>query len=217
MNKGIGPEGYYEKHYLTRSWHFYRGILAKIVSEGREAGTVLDLGAGVGYLVEACTRWGIECVGLEGSAQAVEMGRARFPDMELKQFLLSNSLPYDDESFACVIMNQVVEHLEPNVAKHCINESFRVLQPKGSLIIYSPSKFNRQQRLDDPTHINLYSPKELQELLYNAGFCDIKSCDSPLHCLGNNFWGNHLMKLIFKLIPYQGLSATANCTAFKSA
>lgn len=37
LNRGIGPEGYFEQYYLSREWRFYKGILSRIV-EASEPG-----------------------------------------------------------------------------------------------------------------------------------------------------------------------------------
>ena len=140
MNSGIGPEGYFEKFYLSRDWRFYKGVLSRIVAMS-EPGPILDLGAGCGYLVEASHRWGWECVGLEGSENAVKIARHRCPEIDIRQFLLSEPLPFERDYFSTVVMNQVIEHLEPSVANNCIAEAFRVLRPGGALIIFSPSRF----------------------------------------------------------------------------
>ena len=214
MNHGIGPAGYHEQHYSSRDWHFYRGILSTIIQRS-EPGPVLDLGAGVGYLVEACHRWGLKCVGLEGSKRAVEISKERDPELDVRESLLSAPLPFKDNTFSAIIMNQVIEHLEPIVASNCLSESFRVLRPGGVIIIYSPSKSNAKERLADPTHLYMYSPGELRSLLESKGFSDVCSLDSPLPLLGKNRIGQLIMKYVFRLVPIDSLSATANCCAYK--
>lgn len=213
-NSGIGPNGYYKKYYFSRDWRFYRGIVAQII-QTQEPGPVLDLGAGVGYLVEACHHWGINCVGLEGSIEAVDIARERFPAMNIQQGFLSDPLPYKDGAFGTVILNQVIEHLEPVVARNLVKEILRVLQVGGGVIIYSPSKFNKRERLGDLTHINLYSPTELREFIVSSGFTEYAPFDSPLPFFGESWLGRLVMRLIFRLFYHERLSATANCIAKK--
>lgn len=50
----------FEKAYRDRNWEFYRGILAECIRYG-EPGLWLDLGAGLGFLLNAL-------IGLELSA-----------------------------------------------------------------------------------------------------------------------------------------------------
>jgi len=214
MNSGIGPEGYFEEFYLSRDWRFYKGVLSRIVTMS-EPGPILDLGAGCGYLVEACHRWGLECVGLEGSENAVEITRQRCPEIDIRQFLLSEPLPFEQDYFSTVIMNQVIEHLEPPVLNSCVGEVFRVLRPGGVLIVFSPSRFNKRERLEDPTHIHMYSPEELRSFLSSKGFTEILSTDSPLPLLGDSRLGRFIMSALFRVTRWERLSSTANCIAYK--
>jgi SAM-dependent methyltransferase len=214
MNSGVGPEGYFEQYYLSRDWRFYKSILSRIVAAS-EPGPILDLGAGCGYIVEACHRWGLSCVGLEGSENAVEIAHRRCPEIDIRQFLLSDPFPFEDNFFATVILNQVIEHLESSVADSCIREIYRVLRLGGALIIFSPSRFNKYEKRDDPTHINMYSPKELRDLLNSKGFTDIIQDDSPLPILGHNRLGRLIVLKLFRITHWERLSATANCVAYK--
>ena len=214
MNSGIGPEGYFEEFYLSRDWRFYKGMLSRIVATS-EPGPILDLGAGCGYLVETIHRWGLECVGLEGSDNAVKIARQRCPEIDIRQFLLSEPLPFKCNYFSTVIMNQVIEHLEPSVANSCISEVFRVLRPGGALIVFSPSRFNKCEKLEDPTHIHMYSPGELRSFLSSKGLTGILPEDSPLPLLGNSRLGRFLMSVLFRVTRWERLSSSANCIAYK--
>jgi SAM-dependent methyltransferase len=214
MNGCVGPEGYFEKFYLSRDWRFYKGILSRIIAMS-EPGPILDIGAGCGYLVEACHRWGLNCIGLEGSGRAIEIALQRYPEMDIRQFLLSDPFPFEDNHFCTVVMNQVIEHLEPSVIDSCLEEVHRVLRPGGALIIFSPSKFNQHEKRDDPTHINMYSQKDLKALLSSRGFTNIIRYDSPLPIVGNNRIGYFIMFVLFRITRWDRLSATANCVAYK--
>ena len=156
-NIGIAPAGYHEHYYSDRDWHAYTEILARVVRHSRP-GPILDLGAGCGYLVEAAIRWGFTSVGLEGSTAAVEIAKKRAPDLDIKQHLLSEGLPFEANTFQTVVLNQVVEHLEPATLQHTLSEAFRVLQPTGMILVTSPSCFNIAELKADPTHINLMAP-----------------------------------------------------------
>ena len=72
-NIGVGDGNYFEKWYSNRDWRFYRPILSEVIFFS-EPGPILDVGAGTGLFVEAALRWGIDCVGIEGSGEAVEIG-----------------------------------------------------------------------------------------------------------------------------------------------
>ena len=115
---GVGGKGYFEQHYGGRDWRAYRSLLEYVLRHS-EPGPIIDVGAGVGLFVEAATRWGLSCIGLEGSAAAVEMARTRYPQGRLIHHLLSRPWPVQAGSFQTVMLNQVIEHLEPEVAEMC--------------------------------------------------------------------------------------------------
>jgi SAM-dependent methyltransferase len=211
---GIGTEEYFATHYRDRDWKRYRQILARIV-EFSLPGPILDLGAGVGFFVECAGRWGMDCTGVEGALSAVRIATGRYPKLAILHHTLENPLPFKDKSFQTVLMNQVVEHLTAPTARRCLNEVNRVLRPGGMLLITSPSKYNLAESRGDPTHVLMYSPKELRNLLASCGFTGIIPMDSPLSILGKNYFARGIMFLLFKLTQWDRLSATANCMAYK--
>lgn len=142
-------------------------------------GTILDVGAGTGLFLECAVRWGLSAIRIEGWADAIEIARTRNPKVSLIQLYLNESFPYCDETFQTAIMNQTIEHLERNVAELCLQEVYRVLVPGGMLFVASPCKFNRSEKNADPTHISMYSPKELEDLLSAKSFVGIDSMNKP--------------------------------------
>jgi len=215
-DEGIGPSGYHVRYYLDRDWRSYADLLARIVRYSLP-GPILDLGAGCGFLVEAASHWGMESVGLEGSTEAVELAHLRNPKLNISIQRLSEGIPYSDESFQTVVLNQVIEHLSAETAAHITKESFRVLRNEGMLIITAPSKFNKKEKCADPTHINLMSPAQLKRLLVDCGFDRIIPFDAPLPLLGRGRLASAAMEGFFRLVRVEWLSATTNVMAFKSA
>jgi len=215
-DRGIGDANYFNDYYADRDWKWYRHILALAIQYS-EPGAILDVGAGVGYLVECAMRWNLTCLGLEGSAAAVASAQARCPSINLRQHALSEPFPFTDASVGSVFMNQVIEHLEPEVATGCLEECWRVLCPGGMLFVFSPSCYNVEEANADATHIHMYSPTELRQLLAAKGFGDVRSFDSPLPLLGRSTLATRVMYFVFKLTRWERLSASANCIAFKGA
>ena len=214
MNSGVAPSGYHDKHYAARDWRWYRGLLALAIQYS-EPGPILDVGAGVAQLLEAAQRWNLDCLGLEGSAEAIDIARGRCSSLKLEQHFLSDPFPLGDCTFQTIFLNQVIEHLEAAVAEACISECYRVLRPGGLLIVMSPNKYNKYERDADPTHICLYSPSSLKRLLASKSFTDIRPLDAPMDILGKNVVGKQIMKVVFKLTKWERLSGSANCMAWK--
>jgi 2-polyprenyl-3-methyl-5-hydroxy-6-metoxy-1,4-benzoquinol methylase len=174
------------------------------------------VGAGTGLFVECAVRWGFDCKGLEGSNQAIEIARKRCPGIQMLLHLLTEPFPFEGAVFQTVICNQVIEHLEPEVADKCLEEIRRVLRPGGMLFVASPSVFNKAERSTDPTHLHMYSPQELVHLLSSKGFERIIPWNSPRSFFGNGPVERRLMSLLFKLTKWEPLSASASCIAYKN-
>ena len=211
---GIAPPGYHQHYYSDRDWHAYAFLFARIVRYS-QPGPVLDLGAGCGYLVEAANRWGVESIGLDGSPDAIEIAKQRFPEIDMRLHRLTEALPFEASSFQTVVLNQVIEHLESRLFEFTMTEVFRVLRPGGMVLVLSPSKANKKERRADPTHVNLISPSELRQALTKYGFVNVVPFDSPLRFLGNSWIGQGIVFVVFKLLPLDALSATANAIAYK--
>ena len=198
--------------YGQRDWRHYRWLVAVCV-EHAEPGLVVDVGAGLGLFVEACVRYGLPCVGLEGSAYAVEAARQRF-SMDIRHQYLSHRIPFEDDSATAIVCNQTSEHLPGHIAQHVLRESHRVLRKGGLLAIYSPCRYDKVQAAE-PGHINLYTPRTLRAEVKAAGFRDYRAIDFGLPLLGKQPAMRTLMNLALKLTGWPVLSASANCLAFK--
>ena len=203
----------FSEAYGSRDWKWYQNLMATVIREGKP-GTILDIGAGLGLFAECAYRWGIQCVALEGSEFAVKETKKRVPELDIRWHYLDEPFPLQDNSIDTVFCNQTIEHLYTETATIVLKESFRVLKKDGVILIYSPSIYNKKERAEE-THVNLYSPKRLRKELRDAGFNNIKSIDSPLNILGQTKIAAILAKGIFKAIPIDRLSATANCRAQK--
>ena len=202
----------FERDYRGRDWRSYRDLVAACVARA-EPGPIVDVGAGLGFFAEACERYGLRCIGLEGSAHAVQLARRRYP-LDIRQHFLSRPWPLEDMSFSAVVCNQTIEHLKPDISDMLLRESFRVLRPGGLLAIFSPCRYDPVQAAE-PTHINLYTPSRLRAAVGAAGFVGYRAYDSPRLLLGGNRLMEILVRIVFRLAPLDFLSGSANCFAYK--
>ena len=214
MSLNIHSATLFKSAYGDRDWVFYRPLLGSCITYGKP-GTWLDLGAGLGLFTECAFRFGIDCIGLEGSEYAVDEARSRVPGLDIRLHDLGEYLPFGDNSIATVVLNQTVEHLENATAKFVLRESYRVLEPGGVLLIYSPCWYNKKER-KEVTHINLYSPRTLAAEVKQACFEIVAEPNSPNFLLGKSAVGRTMVSLLFKLFPADFLSASANCIAQKA-
>jgi SAM-dependent methyltransferase len=217
MDAGVGSRQYFEEIYATRTWEYYCPILAHVTANSAP-GPILDIGAGTGLFVEAASRWGLDCQGIEGSEDAVAMGRKRYAGLRLSRQYLSAPFPFDGEQFQTVLLHQVIAHLDPEVARHVLAEASRVMRRGGLILIFSPGRFNKAVRRNSPTCETwgqMYAPSELRALLTSAGFQNVVQLDSPRELLGGSFLGRLAMRAALRLTYWDRLSATANCQASK--
>ena len=215
QKSNIHSPGDFQKSYGNRDWNWYRGLLATSIRYGMP-GTWLDLGAGLGLFVECARRFGIDCIGLEGSEYAVKLAKKRRPDIDIRQHCLDDKFPFENNSISTIMCHQTIEHVCPEVANFMLKECYRVLIKEGVILIYSPCMYDKKQRVEE-RHINLYNPSRLRTELKEAGFVNTEANNSSRMILGNCRIARYIMQGVFKLFPFDFLSASANCIAVKPA
>jgi len=141
-------------------------LLVAAVGRGKR---VLDLGCRSGALTRHFLE-GNSVVGLDVDANALEKAAAL--GVEPVQANVEETLPFDDGSFDAVVAGELLEHLQfPDAL---VAEIRRVLRPGGVFAGSVPNAFRVQSRLrflrgkppeDDPTHLRMFSPAALRELL----------------------------------------------------
>jgi 2-polyprenyl-3-methyl-5-hydroxy-6-metoxy-1,4-benzoquinol methylase len=111
-----------------------RWLIGKIVEAHHDARTLLDVGAGVGLLVEEAGRCGLDAVGVEPSRALVDYGRVAH-----QVTLLQGVLPHPGlagRRFDVVAVVDVLEHVTDPVAllRHCLD----MLNPGGVILVVTP-------------------------------------------------------------------------------
>ena len=148
-----------------RTWRDYTVYIRRL--RGKPS-PLLDMGSGIGLLLEAAKNFGLDAVGLEYEQEGVDE-TLRKGLIAYQQDLSKPIDRFDDATFGAIICNQVIEHLNPESQSNLINEAFRLLKPGGQFLIMSPCRHFEPARLD-PYHIGLLTPSELKAMLQNAGF-----------------------------------------------
>ena len=198
------------KSYVDRNWREYRYLLPYCLTYG-EPGAILDIGAGLGYFVECCLKFGLQCTGAEGSEFAIEHARKR--GVSLMHLVLDRDtvLPFDNAQFAVVVSNQVAHHLQPDVARRMFKESYRVLKDGGVFIAFEASIYNKEER-KPPSHINLFTPSRLRCELKEAGF---KILAEPNDFVGRNVVSRTLRRIVYRIVKIESFLNTANAIGQK--
>ncbi len=158
----IPPQRYWQRtrHHIVTSW-------------ARGAGLTLDAGCGSSVIIQSLNN----AVALDYNfAKTRYLHRLQIPAVRGSAF----ALPFEDETFDCVISSQVIEHIAREQV--LFDEMWRVLRPGGMLIIGTPDYATWQWRTIEPIygmlmpwayrdeHISHYTRQDLSGLLERMGF-----------------------------------------------
>ena len=165
----------------------------------------LDAGAGFGRHAFAAARSGATVFALDYAMDEVTATRATFGGMIAANEILPSSyggvlrgdatkLPFEDNTFDCVVTSEVLEHLQDDVT--AISELHRVLKPGGSLGVtvptWWPEKINwmlsdeYHAPISVGGHVRIYSETELKAKLRSSGL--IVSGSHHAHALHSPYW-----------------------------
>lgn len=178
-------------HPMQRFWH--RGKLVMIdqlIRPHLRAGSrLLEIGCGAGNLLLQATVAGSYTVALDLSMQALTFVRSRLEDAQSTpeapngfacMQAIGESLPFGDDIFDCILLSEVVEHLEtPQIS---IREAVRVLCPGGRLLVTTPNyrsfwpvmewavdRLNMAPKMAGEQHISRFHPSSLKKTLIESG------------------------------------------------
>lgn len=153
-------------------------------------GPLLDIGCSLGYTLDAAAELGLDAVGVEIDADAVERCRRLGFHVEHAHM---NRLPFDDGRFQIVTMKHVLEHTpDPRAA---LTEVFRVLAPGGGVFIAVPHlRYHKAIRSPETYkyfrfsgdgsgdgHYVYYTPDSLSSMLETLGFEVVKIDPHLIH------------------------------------
>jgi SAM-dependent methyltransferase len=106
---------------------------------------VLDIGSGIGVYPVAMSRLGHRVTSVDISTDNAQFMEDRGVRV-LASDLLTERLPFDDQSFDVVSMFDVIEHFHGS-PRHALSEIFRILRPGGAIIVETPNIANLRRRL----------------------------------------------------------------------
>lgn len=197
---------------MQRFWHGGKLIMIdQLICPHLHAGSrLLEVGCGAGNLLMQASVAGSYPVALDLSMQALTFVRARFeeatssaaaPEAYACTQAIGEALPFTDGSFDCVLLSEVIEHLEaPQIS---IREAVRVLCPGGRLLITTPNyrsfwpvmewavdRLNKAPKMAGEQHVSRFYPASLRKMLEELG-------------LGIEYFGS-----IYNLSPFLSLIST---------
>lgn len=204
---------HYGGEYAARSWRSYRHLLAEAILHA-ESGPLLDIGCGLGFLVECARRFGIDAHGLEASTRALEKARQLHPAANLRGWSAAESLPFESSSIGICVLNEFVDHIDMSANRALFTEMTRILRPRGVVLVKSPSRHNRFDR--DLGHVSFFSPSEFRRFVESFGLRVLTQPFSPQPFLGNSFWGQRAMRVLSTFLPRDLIAARIDLVATKA-
>ena len=118
----------------------HKGILQLLPLMNASSKRLLDLSCGSG---DSARRYA--ALGFNVTPTSFHPESFNVPGLRCERVDLNGPMPFVDDSFDCVTLQEVVEHLE-NVP-HLFREVHRVLKPGGSFILTTPNRLNLHSRL----------------------------------------------------------------------
>ena len=156
------------------AWCEYK-LLPLFAGLGRES-PILELGCGPGTMLEFLARRGFEQVrGIDISSEQVELARRHGWDAEVGDVF--EVLEGKREAFEVIIALDFIEHFHKEELLALAQLFFHSLKEGGRLILQTPNGeglFPRQIIYGDLTHLTIFTPNSLQQLLREAGFHDFR-------------------------------------------
>jgi ubiquinone/menaquinone biosynthesis C-methylase UbiE len=149
-----------------------KGNITKELAKG--SARILDIGCG----------WGRELARLE-NAVGIDIC---LPFLRTAKRYTNNdvilasatSLPFKEDTFDCLVLSEVIEHLEEQ--ETAMREAVRVLQDQGRIVLQTPNSQLTRQRIvaEKYGHVHEFNPKELFRFLTHFGFRDLQRFGSTI-------------------------------------
>lgn len=176
---------YSDSYFITREswcdWRIEARELVRLARVTRNACT-LEIGCGSGGLLRMILARGAHAVGVDTSARAVQLARARVPAALVVQIADDDTLPFPNQTFDAILAQHVIEHLS-NVDT-TLHEWRRVLKPNGRLALATPNaRYPDPAHFADAEHTRVFTPDELCGVVTSAGF-EVEACFTIFPYLG---------------------------------
>jgi len=130
---------YFRAYDILNECSAYKVLMACFVEKAAipKNGLVLDAGCGSGNLSILLKNNDFRVVGIDFNEYAINIAKHKNSDIEYKIHDLRETLPFKNESFECIVSNNVIYALDYDSRERLINELYKVLKPQGICIISS--------------------------------------------------------------------------------
>jgi len=131
------------KHYFSK--RNGQAVLNQIGRYIRFSGTVVDLGAGPGYIVDMLLQRGYTTLAIDTSAESLAILDERmkgYPNFLGVKTSKIDRVPLEDSEADVVLLIETIEHLGDDVLQSVLNETYRITKPGGWIAITTPNDEN---------------------------------------------------------------------------
>ncbi len=145
----------------------------KLVRQYVQKGSILDVGCGAGYFLDACRNAGFDVSGIEPDNSTRNTATEKFKLDIFSEDMLDH---FEADFFDLISMWHVLEHVpDPDKRLHQLH---RILKPGGMLFIAVPNRSSYDARhygaywagYDVPRHLWHFSPHEITTIAEKSGF-----------------------------------------------
>lgn len=143
---------------LSDNYVFQRSLLAYLEAAKIVSGTVLEIGAGMGYGIKHIAPKVDKYLTIDKHPVDID---PQYSNVKFKQMTIPPLDGIESDSFDFVVSFQVIEHIEDDGA--FVSEIHRVLKPGGRFIVTTPNK--KMSITRNPWHVREYTIDELVKLL----------------------------------------------------
>ncbi len=171
MNKNFQDPGQWRSSHHQRPW--YQKAF-KLLPKSKHQ-PVLELGSGAGEFADSLTAFNFKLTCTDNSPTYLKQLKAK--GYKVKKLDLNQKLPFRAKSFSGIISLEVIEHLTH--VEQLLSESYRVLKPKGWLVLSTPNiawwGYRLFMLLGNPPkkegyHFRFFTYQTLSKALQKAGF-----------------------------------------------
>ena len=158
-------------------------IVVKLLDDIR--GKVLDIGVGYGYIEEIVKKklLPLEFFGIDISKYSVDQMRRKYGDRY--RLGVATNIPFKKNTFDCILLLDVIEHITKDDASKVYSEVRRVLKPNGYLILSVPINEPKKDTVAN-YHLRKYTENTIEEEIVNNGFKIIRM--KELYAFKTHYW-----------------------------